>query len=109
MRLNGQSRPSQDTALMQPLAGILVVDLARYTPGAFATRELARLGARVVRVEAPEGEPLRTTAPAWHDELNAGKESVACDLKAEPELARALCERADVVVESFRPGVSARL
>ena len=94
---------------MRPLDGILVVDLSRYSPGAFATRELLRLGARVVRVEAPEGEPMRATAPAWHDELNAGKESVVCDLKTEPALARALCERADVVVESFRPGVSARL
>jgi alpha-methylacyl-CoA racemase len=94
---------------VQPLAEILVADLTRYSPGAFATRELARLGARVVRVESPDGEPMRATAPAWHDELNAGKESVVCDLKADPELARALCERADVVVESFRPGVAARL
>jgi crotonobetainyl-CoA:carnitine CoA-transferase CaiB-like acyl-CoA transferase len=94
---------------MRPLAGILVADLTRYSPGAFATRELQRLGARVVRVESPDGEPMRATAPAWHDELNAGKESVVCDLKVEPELARALCARADAVVESFRPGVAARL
>ena len=49
---------------MQPLAGILVVDLTRYLPGAFASRELQRLGARVVRLEAPEGDPMRHTAPA---------------------------------------------
>jgi len=92
-----------------PLAGLLVVDLSRYLPGAFATRELRRLGARVVRLEPPGGDPMRDTAPAWHDALNAGAESVVCDLKAEPELGRALASRADVVVESFRPGVAARL
>jgi alpha-methylacyl-CoA racemase len=94
---------------MQPLRDQVVVDLSRYLPGAYATRELLQLGARVVRLEPPDGDPLRNTAPAWHDALNAGKESVACDLKREPELGRALCERADVVVESFRPGVAARL
>ena len=94
---------------MQPLAGLLVVDLTRYLPGAFASRELLRLGARVVRVEPPEGDPMRQVAPAWEEALNGGKESVACDLKAEPELARALLERADIVLEGFRPGVAARL
>jgi alpha-methylacyl-CoA racemase len=92
-----------------PLAGFLVVDLSRYVPGAFAGRELRRLGARVVRLEPPEGDPMRHSAPAWHGALNAGSESVVCDLKAEPELGRTLCARADVVLESFRPGVTARL
>ncbi len=94
---------------MEPLAGLLVVDMTRYLPGPFASRELLRLGARVVRLEAPEGDPLRELAPAWHAALNAGKESVACDLKADPELGRALCSKADVVLESFRPGVIERL
>jgi alpha-methylacyl-CoA racemase len=94
---------------MQPLAGLLVVDLTRYLPGAFASRELQRLGARVVRLESPEGDPMRHTAPAWDEAMNAGKESVACDLKAELELARALLARADVVLEGFRPGVAVRL
>jgi alpha-methylacyl-CoA racemase len=94
---------------MQALRGRLVVDFTRYTPGAFASRELRRLGARVVRVEAPVGEPMRHTSPEWHDLLNAGKESVVCDLPAEAAFARALLERADVVLESFRPGVAARL
>jgi crotonobetainyl-CoA:carnitine CoA-transferase CaiB-like acyl-CoA transferase len=94
---------------VQPLAGTLVVDLTRYLPGAFASRELLRLGARVVRLEPPEGDSMRSTAAAWEAALNAGKESVAVDLKQEPELARALCARADVVLEGFRPGVAARL
>lgn len=91
------------------LSGNLVVDLSRYLPGAFASRELLRLGARVVRVEQPGGDPMRLTSPEWHDLLNAGKESVVCDLPADRALAQALLARADVVLESFRPGVAARL
>src|SRR5437867_3781707 len=94
---------------MQPLMGLLVVDLTRHLPGPFASRELLRLGARVVRLEQPDGDPLRAVAPQWDALLNAGKESVVCDLKSEPELGRALCARADVVLEGFRPGVAARL
>ena len=94
---------------MQPLAGTLVVDFTRYLPGAYASRELRRLGARVVRVEPPEGDPMRPTATAWDTALRAGSESVVCDLPADAELAGALCSRADVVLEGFRPGVAARL
>jgi crotonobetainyl-CoA:carnitine CoA-transferase CaiB-like acyl-CoA transferase len=93
----------------QPLEGVLAIELARYIPGAYAGRELKRLGARVVRVEAPEGDPMRQTAPAWDLALRRGKESVVCDLKTEAAFARALCSRADVVLEGFRPGVAGRL
>jgi len=95
--------------MQRPLAGMLVVDLTRYLPGAFATAELLRLGARVVRIEQPGGDPMRATAPGWFDALNAGKESVVCTLPGEAGFARALLERADVVLESFRPGVAERL
>jgi alpha-methylacyl-CoA racemase len=94
---------------MQALRGRLVVDLTRYLPGAYASSELQRLGARVVRIEQPGGDPMRVTSPEWHDLLNAGKESVVCELPRDREFARALLARADVVVESFRPGVAARL
>jgi crotonobetainyl-CoA:carnitine CoA-transferase CaiB-like acyl-CoA transferase len=94
---------------VQPLAGTLVVDLTRNLPGPFASRELLRLGARVVRLESPDGDPVRDVAPEWDDRLNAGKESVVCNLKREPELGRALLARADVVLEGFRPGVAERL
>ncbi len=94
---------------VQPLAGLLVVDLTRLLPGAYAGRELLRLGARVVRLEPPGGDPMRTSAPAWHSALDAGKESVVCNLKSEPAFGRALCSRADVVLEGFRPGIAARL
>ena len=94
---------------MEPLAALLVVDLTRYLPGAFASRELQRLGARVVRLEPPDGDPMRHVAPAWDEALNAGKESVACDLKTDAAFAQALLARADVVLEGFRPGVASRL
>jgi alpha-methylacyl-CoA racemase len=94
---------------VEPLAGILVADFTRNLPGPFAGRELLRLGARVVRVEAPEGEPLRAAAPGWEAALNAGKESVVWDLERDPQLGPELCMRADVVLEGFRPGVAERL
>jgi alpha-methylacyl-CoA racemase len=89
--------------MQRPLAGILVVDFTRYTPGAFAGAELLRLGARVVRVERPAGDPMRVTSPEWYDRLNEGKEWA--DWEAGPEL----MTEADVVLESFRPGVAAQL
>lgn len=97
------------SAGVQALADVLVVDFSRYLPGAYASRQLARLGARVVRVESPEGDPLRRTAAAWDAGLRAGTESVVCDLETDTALARALASRADVVLESFRPGVAERL
>jgi crotonobetainyl-CoA:carnitine CoA-transferase CaiB-like acyl-CoA transferase len=92
-----------------PLREELVIDLSRYLPGAFASSDLLRLGARVVRVEPPEGDPMRSVDPAWHDALNGGKESVAVDLRREPDLVLALCQRADVLLTSFRPGVAERI
>jgi len=86
-----------------------VVELARYLPGAYAGRELLRRGARVVRIEAPEGDPMRTGAPAWDEALRRGKESVVCALPEDSEFAGAICSQADVVLEGFRPGVAARL
>jgi len=94
---------------VEPLAGILVADLTRYLPGPFASRELLERGARVVRVETPDGDPLRDVAPGWDAALNAGKESVVWDLERDPQLGRALCARADVVLEGFRHGVAERL
>jgi crotonobetainyl-CoA:carnitine CoA-transferase CaiB-like acyl-CoA transferase len=96
-------------ARVQPLAGTLVVDFTRYLPGAYASRELGRLGARIVRVEPPAGDPMRPTATAWDTALRAGSESVVCDLPDDVRLAQALCRQADVVLEGFRPGVASRL
>jgi crotonobetainyl-CoA:carnitine CoA-transferase CaiB-like acyl-CoA transferase len=69
---------------VRPLEGVSVVDLSRYLPGPFATRELLDLGASVTRLLPPDGDPMADLAPAWHDALNTGKETVVVDLKAEP-------------------------
>jgi alpha-methylacyl-CoA racemase len=94
---------------VEPLAGIVVADFTRYLPGPFASRELLERGARVVRVEAPGGDPMRDVAPGWHEALNAGKESVIWDLERDPGLGRSMCAQADVVLEGFRPGVAERI
>ena len=61
---------------MQPLEGHLVVDFTRQLPGPYASRELPRLGARVVKIEPPDGDSMQLGAPAWYDAINAGKEIV---------------------------------
>jgi alpha-methylacyl-CoA racemase len=92
-----------------PLEGLLVVDLTRYLPGPFASRELLGLGARVIRLLPPAGDPMTETAPAWYEALNEGKETVVIDLKRDPAAGLALLSETDVVLESFRPGVVDRL
>jgi len=92
---------------MQPLDGVTVADLTLYLPGSFASRELQRLGARVVKIEPPGGDPLATTAPAWYRALNDDKEILSWDARTEP--APAALTEADVVLEGFRPGVWERL
>jgi crotonobetainyl-CoA:carnitine CoA-transferase CaiB-like acyl-CoA transferase len=94
---------------VKPLSGTLVVDFSRYLPGAFASRELLELGARVVCVEPPGGDPLRSSAPDWDAALREGKESLEVDLKRDPAPALEILREADVVLESFRPGVASRL
>ena len=100
------------------LDGIRVLDLSRLLPGPFLTMVLADLGADVVKVEDPRvGDYLRQIPPAVDGisgrflVLNRGKRSLALDLKSDPGRAAFLrmAEKADVVVESFRPGVMDRL
>ncbi|WP_242360013.1 CaiB/BaiF CoA-transferase family protein [Anaeromyxobacter sp. SG17] len=103
---------------MPPLEGLRVLDLSRLLPGPFATLVLADLGADVVKIEAPpDGDALRSLPPlageasgAFHA-LNRNKRSLALDLRR-PEGVAAflrLAARADVVVESYRPGVLDRM
>jgi alpha-methylacyl-CoA racemase len=92
---------------MKPLDGVLVADLTRYLPGPFASRELQRLGARVVKIEPPQGDPVAATSPGVYEALNAGKEIVVWDARTEP--APAVIREADVLIEGFRPGVLERL
>ncbi|KOU73015.1 MULTISPECIES: CaiB/BaiF CoA transferase family protein [Streptomyces] len=92
-----------------PLAGVRVVELAGIGPGPFAAMLLADLGADVVRVDRPGGGALAVD-PAY-DITNRGKRSVLVDLKSADGPVRVLdlVERADVLVEGFRPGVAERL
>ncbi|MFD5518027.1 CaiB/BaiF CoA transferase family protein [Streptomyces sp. NPDC127066] len=92
-----------------PLAGVRVVELAGIGPGPFAAMLLADLGADVVRVDRPGGPGLGVD-PA-HDVTNRNKRSVIIDLKAEDGASRVLdlAERADILIEGYRPGVAERL
>ena len=92
---------------MAPLTGVTAADLTRHLPGPYASRELLRLGARVVKIEPPDGDPLAGSAPAWYRALNDGKEILRWDAHAEPP--PPILETADVVLEGFRPGVFERL
>jgi crotonobetainyl-CoA:carnitine CoA-transferase CaiB-like acyl-CoA transferase len=89
---------------MGALAGITVVDFTRQLPGPFASRELLRRGARVIKVEPPAGDPM---PEGWYRALNDGKEVLAWDARTEPP-PHVLAE-ADVILEGFRPGVFDRL
>lgn len=102
--------------------GVRVVDLTRLLPGPFATMLLADLGAEVIKVEAPRGgdyarwtppivEPVDGGYGAFFESVNRGKKSIGLDLKTADGLAivRALIRSADVLIESFRPGVLDRL
>jgi crotonobetainyl-CoA:carnitine CoA-transferase CaiB-like acyl-CoA transferase len=95
----------------RPLSGYRVVSLAEQYPGPFATLLLGDLGADVVQVERPAGGDPSRIFPGFYEALNRGKRSVALDLKHPDGLAacRALIERADVLLEGFRPGVMDRL
>ena len=98
------------------LSGLRVLDFTTTIAGPHCTRLLADLGAEVIKIEAPDGDmmrtrpPLRNGASASFGQLNAGKKSIALDLKspAAVEAVRRLVATAAVVVENFRPGVMRR-
>ena len=101
-----------------PCQGYRVLDFTTMVSGPVCTQYLADLGADVVKVESPAGDPSRITGvaqrkgvSAFFAQLNRNKRSVVIDLRRPEggELARALAAAADVVVENFRPGVSDRL
>lgn len=102
---------------MQPLSDLLVLDFSTLLPGPLASLFLAESGARVIRIERPEGEDMRRFPPRFGETsapfaaLNRGKRSLAIDLKAPDALERLtpLITTADIVIEQFRPGVMARL
>jgi crotonobetainyl-CoA:carnitine CoA-transferase CaiB-like acyl-CoA transferase len=100
------------------LEGVRVLDLSQYAPGPYASLILADLGADVIRVEPPGGEPMRKVGPldkdgvsAWYKVINRSKSYIELDLKSDKGKAdlEALAKRADVFLESYRPGVLERL
>lgn len=101
----------------KPYKGLKVVDLTTTIAGPYCTRLLADLGAEVIKVEAPEGDMMRSRPPMRDGfsnpfgQLNSGKLSVVLDLKSVEgvEAVRKLAAQADLLVENFRPGVTARL
>jgi alpha-methylacyl-CoA racemase len=103
--------------MVQPLAGLTVVDFTTLLPGPLATLMLAEAGARVIKIERPGGDDMRHFPPRFDGEgaafamLNRGKESRALDLKSDRDRGTlmALLAEADILVEQFRPGVMDRL
>jgi CoA:oxalate CoA-transferase len=101
-----------------PLSGITIVDLSRILAGPYCTLLLAELGARVIKVEAPGGGddarqygPFTNGKSTYFASVNRGKESIALDLKAagDKEIFERLLDKADAIVENFRPGTMERL
>ena len=94
------------------LDNVVVLDLTRLLPGATATAYLVKNGAEVIKIEQPgEGDYARTLAPEVFRATNGGKKSISLNLK-DPrgrDLLLRLSEKADVLVEGFRPGTMARL
>jgi crotonobetainyl-CoA:carnitine CoA-transferase CaiB-like acyl-CoA transferase len=106
------------SSIATPLRGIRVLDLTRLLPGPAATMHLADMGAEVIKIEDPgAGDYARTMGPVRKEvsqlfvAVNRGKQSIRLDLKdpAERDRFLAMVETADVVVESFRPGVMDKL
>lgn len=103
---------------MQALTGIRVLDMSRLLPGPYCTMLLADFGAEVIKIEEPgKGDYSRSFPPFlkdfgyWHLQLNRNKQSVVLDLKSEEgkNIFFELVKTADVVVESYRPGVLKKL
>lgn len=92
------------------LSGLRVIDITRNLPGPFATRMLADLGAEVIKIEPPEGDPARQLGLLF-SALNDGKDCRQLDFKQDTdrEQLRELIRGADVLIEGFRPGVMASM
>jgi CoA:oxalate CoA-transferase len=107
----------QEANMSSPLQGIRVLDFSIMLAGPYCARLLADVGADVIKIEPPEGDDMRLRTPlrdgnsTYFGQLNAGKRSLALDLKSKEaiELVRKLVSETDVVVENFRPGVMDRL
>ena len=103
-----------------PLDGVLIADFTQLAQGPFATMILGDMGAEIVKIEPPGGDWMRNFALSGiyaggetvsYLSFNRNKRSIGIDLKSKEglELVRKLCDKADVVIENFRPGVMKRL
>ncbi|MCP4380471.1 MAG: CoA transferase [Hyphomicrobiales bacterium] len=110
-----------NTSAGPPLAGLVVVDLSQFLSGPYCSLRLSDLGARVIKIERPDGGDLCRSLYLSDTEIggdstifhaiNRGKESLAINLKDPDEMSvlRRLLENADVLIQNFRPGVATRL
>ena len=111
-------KPEKLPASRHFLGDIRVIDLSQYVPGPYATRQLADLGADVIKIEPPQGDPMQrfmyaggdTVSPVYRH-LNRAKRIARIDLKSEAgkKILLNLLADADVLLESYRPGVLQRL
>ena len=94
-----------------PLAGVRVADFSMFVPGPFCSAILADLGAEVIKVEPPKGDPGRSYVPVQFRTENRNKRSIAVDLKnsVSRKIVQKLAEHSDIAIEGFRPGVAKRL
>jgi len=112
-----QTSDSVPTPAARPLSGIRVLDLSRVLSGPHCTRMLADMGAEVIKIEPPAGDLTRFATPrrnglsSYFVQQNVGKQNLSLDLAtpAGAEILLGLADRADVLVENYRPGVMARL
>ena len=95
---------------MKPLSHLTIVDMTVNLPGPFCSEILADLGARVIKIEPPGGDPLRHSPHMWAS-LNRGKESITLNLKSTNarHILLDLISKADIFLEGSRPGVAKRL
>jgi crotonobetainyl-CoA:carnitine CoA-transferase CaiB-like acyl-CoA transferase len=93
------------------LSGLKILDFTTFLPGPFCTQMFGDMGADVIKVEHPAGDPARGYAGGMYEIANRNKRAITLDLKRESDQRQALrlARHADVVLESFRPGVADRL
>jgi crotonobetainyl-CoA:carnitine CoA-transferase CaiB-like acyl-CoA transferase len=93
-----------------PLSGVTVIDFGAFVAGPYASIALTDLGADVIKVEAVTGDPNRSVFRSFTS-VNRGKRVIGLDLKSEEgrDIARRLCKHADIAINNFKTGVSARL
>ncbi len=96
--------------VLKPIKNITVLDFSSNLPGPLCSSILTSLGARVIKIESPDGDPFRKSGEMWTS-LNIGKESISINLKTQAgkDLIYDLLQIADVVIEGWRPGVAKKL